>query len=68
MSFSKTEGPGSSRSALGAILRDEARLQTQLADLATSAVSGSLARALASMSASIAQHLAVLPEISRGPA
>lgn len=57
-----------SRSALAAIRRDEARLQTQLADLATSAVSGTLARALASMSASIAQHLAVLPEIARGPA
>jgi hypothetical protein len=57
-----------SRSALATIRRDEARLQTQLADLATSAVSGTLARALASMSASIAQHLAVLPEITRGPA
>lgn len=57
-----------SRSALAAIRRDEARLQTQLADLATSAVSGTLARALASMSASIAQHLVVLPEIPQGPA
>lgn len=57
-----------SRSALTAIRRDEARLQTQLADLATTAVSGALARALASMSASIAQHLAVLPKITRGPA
>lgn len=58
-----------SRSALTAIRRGEARLQTQLADLATSAESGTLARALASMSASIAQHLAVLPEITnRGPA
>ena len=58
-----------SRSALVALRREESRLQTQLADLATSAVSGTLARALASMSASIAQHLAVLPEITnRGPA
>lgn len=57
-----------SRAALETIKRDETRLQTQLADLATSAVSGTLARALASMSASIAQHLAVLPEITRGPA
>ena len=58
-----------SRSALAALRRDEARLQAQLADLATSAVSGPLARALASMSASIAQHLAALPEIAnRGPA
>jgi len=58
-----------SRSALATIRSEEARLQTQLADLATSAVSGTLARALASMSAAIAQHLAVLPEIvSRGPA
>jgi hypothetical protein len=58
-----------SRSALATIRRDEARLQIQLADLATSAVSGTLARALASMSAAIAQHLAVLPAIaSRGPA
>ena len=39
-----------------------------LADLASTAVSGTLARALASMSASIAQHLAVLPDIARGPA
>ena len=58
----------SSRAALTRVRRDEARLQIQLADLATSAVSGTLARALASMSASIAQHLAVLPEIARGPA
>ena len=55
-------------SALAAIRLDEARLQTQLADLASTAVSGTLARALASMSASIAQHLAVLPELARGPA
>jgi hypothetical protein len=59
----------SSRAAMARVRSEEARLQTQLADLATSAVSGTLARALASMSAAIAQHLAVLPEIaSRGPA
>jgi hypothetical protein len=57
-----------SRSALAAIRAQEALLQTQLADLASTAVSGTLARALASMSASIAQHLAVLPDIARGPA
>jgi hypothetical protein len=61
-------GQPDSRSALAAIRSEEARLQTQLADLATSAVSGTLARALASMSAAIAQHVAVLPEIARGPA
>jgi len=59
----------SSRAALAEVRGQESRLQTQLADLATSAVSGTLARALASMSASIAQHLAMLPEITnRGPA
>lgn len=69
MSYSTTEGPLTSPAALTKVRREEARLQTQLADLATSAVSGTLARALASMSASIAQHLAVLPEVTnRGPA
>ena len=57
-----------SRSALATIRLEEARLQTGIADLAATAVSGTLARALASMSASIAQHLAALPELARGPA
>jgi signal transduction histidine kinase len=62
-------GQESSRAALARIRRDEARLQTVLAALAVAATSGPLARALASMSASIAQHLAVLPQIAaQGPA
>ena len=59
-----TSVDSSSRAALAEVRRQELRLQTQLADLATSAISGTLARALASMSASVAQHVAVLPEIA----
>ena len=60
--------PEDSRTALASVRREEARLQAQLADLAISAVSGTLARALASMSASIAAHLVALPEVARGQA
>lgn len=63
-----TGSPTSAR-AWARLQRAEARLQRQLADLAGSATSGTFARALASMSAAIAQHLADLPPLAnRGPA
>jgi hypothetical protein len=57
---------GSARSALAFLRRDEQELQRQLASLALDATSGTLGRALASMSASIAQHLADLPTLGKG--
>lgn len=63
-----TGSPTSTR-AWARLQRGEARLQQQLAELAGSATSGPFARALASMSAAIAQHLADLPPLAnRGPA
>jgi hypothetical protein len=65
------EGTGSpsSTKAWARMQRAETRLQQQLADIAVSATSGTFARALASMSAAIAQHLADLPPLAnRGPA
>jgi hypothetical protein len=56
------------RAALARVRRREVVLQAELAGFAAYAVSGTLARALASMSASIAQHLAVFPTIEEGPA
>lgn len=47
--------------ALALVRTREAVLQRELVDLAVSARSGPLARLLASMSASVAQHLAALP-------
>lgn len=58
----------SSRAALARVRRREIVLQAELAGFAAEAVSGTLARALASMSASIAQHLAVFPTLEKGPA
>lgn len=60
--------PGRSGPALTAVRKAEQRLQARLAEHAASATSGPLARALASMSAAVAQHLAVLPSPGRGPA
>lgn len=58
-----------SRAALARARAEETALQAQLATLAGSAVSGPLARALASMSASIAQFLASMPALPpEGPA
>lgn len=54
--------------ALARVRAAEERLQAQLAAHATAATSGALARALASMSAAVAQHVAVLPQPSGGPA
>jgi hypothetical protein len=59
---------GSARSALALLRREEQELQRQLAGLALDASSGTLGRALASMSASIAQHLVDLPTLGKGPA
>jgi hypothetical protein len=56
------------RAGLAKVRRREIVLQAELAGFAADAVSGTLARALASMSASIAQHLAVFPTIEEGPA
>lgn len=47
--------------ALRAVRRSETQLQAALVDAATRAESGALAKLLASMSASVGQHLAVLP-------
>lgn len=59
---------GRSGPALARVRRAEVRLQQQLAGHAATATSGALARALASMSAAVAQHVAVLPQPSAGPA
>jgi hypothetical protein len=56
------------RAALARVRADELALQATLARLALSASSGTFARALASMSAAVAQHVAVLPSVARGPA
>jgi hypothetical protein len=55
--------PGASDAsvALREVRRSEQRLQTRLADAAGRAESGALARLLASVSASVSQHLAALP-------
>lgn len=54
--------------ALARVRAAEVRLQAQLTAHAVAATSGALARALASMSAAVAQHVAVLPQQSGGPA
>lgn len=58
----------SARAALATVRAGETSLQASLAELSVAVVSGTLARALASMSASTAQHLAVLPTLAGGPA
>jgi len=55
------EVPARSRAALALVVREERRLEDELAALAGRVASGAFARALASMSAAVAQHLAVLP-------
>lgn len=57
--------PPGSRRALALVVREERRLEERLAELVEEVASGGFARALASMSASIAQHVAVLPDGSR---
>lgn len=58
-----------SAAALARVRRAETDLQARLAALAGTATSGSFARALASMSAAVAQQLVVLPELAtEGPA
>jgi hypothetical protein len=59
---------GRSGPALTRVRAAEQRLQEQLATHAATATSGTLARALASMSAAVAQHVAVLPQPTDGPA
>jgi len=54
--------------ALADVRTAEVRLQARLAAHAANATSGRLARALASMSAAVAQHVAVFPEPAEGPA
>jgi hypothetical protein len=53
---------GDPAAALGGVRRLETRLQRRCADASVSAGSGELARLLAALSASVAQHLARLPE------
>jgi len=60
--------PDRSQLALAMVVTRERELQGQLAEFAIEAESGQLAQAFASMSASVAQHLAVLPELGKGPA
>jgi hypothetical protein len=55
------ETPVNLELALLAVHTSERALQTSLVDAAVRAESGALARLLASMSASVAQHLAALP-------
>lgn len=52
---------GTAAEALAYLLAQEGTLQKSLADLAGGVQSGALARLLASMSASVSQHLAALP-------
>ena len=59
--------PSSAGEALTRLKAQEGRLQRELAGAAVDAQSGALARLLASMSASVAQHLAALPESLEKP-
>jgi hypothetical protein len=52
---------GTAADALAYVLANERTLQEALADLSGGVESGALARLLASMSASVSQHLATLP-------
>jgi hypothetical protein len=54
--------PASPAAALVAVRRSERGLQAMLVDAAGRAESGALAKLLASMSASVTQHLAALPK------
>jgi len=56
-----SEVPANTADALQQVRHSEEQLQTALVDAAGRAESGSLARLLASMSASVTQHLLVLP-------
>lgn len=58
----------SAAKALARVRREEAALQVALERAALEATSGDLARALASISASTAQHAAALPTLKTGPA
>jgi hypothetical protein len=60
-----TSVPADAVAALAQVRRAEQRLQRILATGAVEAQSGALARLLASMSASVAQHLYVLPRAPR---
>ncbi len=60
--------PGRGAVALALVLTEERRLQTTLATAAGRAASGGFARALASMSASVAQHRSALADRERGTA
>lgn len=62
-STASASAPGfaNAAAALRAVRRREQRLEHQLVDWSVAARSGALARLLASMSAGVAQHLAVLP-------
>lgn len=60
--------PATPAAALAALRRSESRAQARLADWSVAADSGALARLLAGMSASVAQHLAVLPTTPGGQA
>lgn len=53
--------PADRRQAHALVVREERGLQEELAALSVEVASGTLARALASMSAAVAQHLTVLP-------
>ncbi len=56
-----TQIPGDAAAALRDVRRSEHRLHVTLVDAAGGAESGALARLLASMSASVTQHLSLLP-------
>lgn len=60
--------PESAAKALARVRREETALQRALERAALEATSGELARALASISASTAQHVAALPTLRKGPA
>ena len=58
--------PGRSAAALALVLTEERRLQTTLAEAAGGAASGTFARALASMSAAVAQQRTRLGALDAG--
>ena len=62
-----TQVPAGSKAALALVRRRELQLQRQLVDAAGRARSGPLARLLASMSAAVAQQVAILP-VAKGAA
>lgn len=60
--------PESAAETLARVRREEAAIQVAMERAALEATSGDLARALASISASTAQHVAALPTLKKGPA